>query len=74
MTEELVGLAAGLKHNAAAMQNAVSNRGHLLEEADAALDANLAAAKRSSKDSKIIHRKCGLRVCMEANLKQCQHG
>lgn len=63
LTEELVSLAAGLKRNAAAMQAAVSSRGRLLEDADVALEANLAAAKRSSKESQIVRRKCGPHLC-----------
>ena len=57
LTEELVGMAAGLKRNAAAMQTAVADRGRLLEEADSALEHNLAGAVRSSKESKVMYRK-----------------
>lgn len=57
LTEELVGLAAGLKRNAAAMQTAVADRGRLLEDADLALERNLEGAKQSAKQSKVIYRK-----------------
>ncbi|MCJ1422154.1 hypothetical protein MMC29_000033 [Sticta canariensis] len=58
LTEELVGLAAGLKRNAAAMQTSVADRGRLLEDADLALERNLAGAKKSAKQCKVMYRKC----------------
>ena len=60
LTEELVGLAAGLKQNAAAMQKAVTDRGRLLEDADTALHDNLANVKRSAQESKVMVRRCAL--------------
>ncbi|KAK9792687.1 hypothetical protein WJX73_000712 [Symbiochloris irregularis] len=56
LTEDLVGLAAGLKRNVKAMQAAVHDRGRLLEQADTALETNLAGAKQSSKQSNAVYK------------------
>jgi len=54
LTEEMVGLAAGLRANAAAMEGAVRERGRLLDGAEALLDGNLDATKRSVRESKAV--------------------
>ena len=56
----MVTLAAGLKRNAQAMQQAVDKRGILLEDTDAAIEHNLAATKKSVKRSKDEHKRCAL--------------
>lgn len=58
LTDDMVTLAAGLKRNAQAMQQAVGRRGGLLEDTDAAIEHNLAATKKSVKRSKEEHRRC----------------
>ena len=54
LTDEMVGLAAGLKRNAAAMEGAVRERGRLLDTAETMLDGNLDGTKRSVRESKVI--------------------
>ena len=58
LTDEMVTLAAGLKRNAQAMQQSVTQRGALLEDTDAAIEHNLAATKKSVKRSKEEHKRC----------------
>lgn len=48
LTDDLVGLAAGLRANAEAARGAVEKRGHLVDGADAALDATLASARTAA--------------------------
>lgn len=52
LTDDMVSLAAGLKRNAQAMEQAVAKRGTLLEETDTAIEHNLAATKKTVKRSK----------------------
>ena len=54
----MVSLAAGLKRNAQAMEQAVAKRGGLLEETDAAIEHNLAATKKTVKRSKEEYKRC----------------
>ncbi len=53
-----MGLAAGLRANAAAMEGAVRERGRLLDGAEALLDGNLDATKRSVRESKAVRTRC----------------
>lgn len=55
LTDEMVELAAGLKRNAQAMQQSVTQRGVLLEETDESIERNLAAAQKSVKRAKEEH-------------------
>lgn len=54
LTDEMVGLAAGLKRNAAAMEGAVRERGRLLDSAETMLDGNLHGTQRSVRESKAV--------------------
>lgn len=54
LTDEMVGLAAGLKRNAAAMEGAVRERGRLLDGAETMLDGNLHGTQRSVRESKAV--------------------
>ena len=54
LTDEMVGLAAGLKHNTAAMEGAVRERGRLLDSAETMLDGNLHGTQRSVRESKAV--------------------
>ncbi|KAK9839611.1 hypothetical protein WJX81_000780 [Elliptochloris bilobata] len=64
LTDEMVGLAAGLKRNAAAMEGAVKERGRLLDSAETMLDGNLDATKRSVRESKVIRTRGARSLCM----------
>ncbi|EIE27024.1 hypothetical protein COCSUDRAFT_83583 [Coccomyxa subellipsoidea C-169] len=55
LTDEMVELAAGLKRNAQAMQQSVTQRGVLLEETDESIERNLASAQKSVKRAKEEH-------------------
>lgn len=55
LTDQLVPMAAALKRNAQAMEQAVSERGSLLEESETVLDGNVAATGRAVRESKSIH-------------------
>lgn len=54
LTDEMLGLAAGLKRNAAAMEGAVRERGRLLDTAETMLDGNLHGTQRSVRESKAV--------------------
>lgn len=54
LTDEMVALAAGLKRNAQAMQQAVKRREGLLDQTEDAVEDSLAQAQRSSKESKSL--------------------
>ena len=89
LTDEMVGLAAGLKRNAAAMEGAVRERGRLLDGAETMLDGNLHGTQRSVRESKAVRTRRAegvsvpwptLLVCLRLNsgylhwLKTCHGG
>eukprot|EP00884_Botryococcus_braunii_P015626 jgi/Botrbrau1/2747/Bobra.0164s0027.1 len=55
LTDQLVPMAAALKRNAQAMEQAVSERGTLLDESETVLDGNVAAAGRAVRESKVVY-------------------
>ncbi len=73
LTEEMVGLAAGLKRNARAMEAAVTKRGVLLADTDAAVEHNLAATKKSVKRSKEEYKRWRLAALWQTTLWQSCH-
>lgn len=54
LTDEMVGLAAQMRRNAAEMESAVKERGRLLNSAETTLDGNLDATQRAVRDSRVI--------------------
>ncbi len=60
LTDQLVPMAAALRRNAQAMEQAVSERGALLEDSETVLDGNVAAAGRAVKESKVVYQRCVL--------------
>jgi hypothetical protein len=57
LTDQLVPMAAALRRNAQAMEQAVSERGALLEDSETVLDGNVAAAGRAVKESKVVYQR-----------------
>src|SRR4051812_12827821 len=65
ITDELAGMAAGMKSNTLAMESRLRQRAVLLDGTETALEQSLQNAKKSKTRAKEIHTRCdGQAVCL----------